>query len=664
MNRWFAVSVLVTLLAFSAATYVIVRRQSVTREVQTAQARVELIAQSVLGDNLRSSDVRLPVAGKRRRQLDQLFQRDVLLDDVVQATVYGIKGQSTYSTDPSLIGRAAISPGQLSASETGHTVSVVTSLPGIPGGQQAVLQTYVALAVGGGRPDATLELSQRYPPIVAAGQQNALQVTKVVAVILLAICACFFMVLRLMTHRIRRRMRAMEDQVEQMEHYAYHDTLTGLPNRTLFYDRMEQALQTAQRSGVTVAVMVMDLDRFKEINDTFGHDSGDQLLREVAINLRGGLRQSDTVARLGGDEFAILAPSVAGPLGAMTLADRAVEALQRPHQVSGVEVDVDASIGVALYPHHGQGVDALLRCADIALYVSKASREPALYAVEHDHHSADTLALSAQLRRVIAQREITLYYQPKVDFRTGRIRGLEAVVRWEHPTRGLLMPGQFVPLAERTGLIRAMTSLVLDLALEQCSAWGDAGLNVAIAVNITDRDLLDQRFPYEVRDLLEKWQVHPSLLELEITENTVLTDPVRARSVLVSLNEMGIRLAIDDFGIGSSSLGYLKRLPVNVLKIDKSFVLQMLVNEDDRVIVRSTIDLGHNLGLEVVAEGVENSTTWEELRELGCDIAQGFYFSAPMPGPRIGKLLMAMPNQPETRPARPLVLAAGQSALS
>lgn len=665
-SLWFAASVLVALLAFSGATYTIVRRQSVEREVQNAQSHVQLIAQSIVSDNLRPSDVASPVSTARRRQLDQLFRHEIPLDGLVQATVFGPDGHSTYSTEPSLIGGPAPDPALLSAAQHGSTVSIVAALASASQPKQKVLQTYVPLVAGGTgtKPvgTAVFELSQTYSQIVAAAQQSAILVTEVVAVILLAICGCFFAVLRLMTHRIRGRMKDMEDHVEEMEHYAFHDPLTGLPNRALFYDRVEMALQSAQRTGATVAVMVMDLDRFKEINDTFGHDSGDQLLREVAHNLRAGLRQSDSVARLGGDEFAILAPSVAGPLGAITIAERALEALQRPHEVAGTEVDVDASIGVALHPHHGQGVDALLRCADIALYVSKANGEPALYAVEHDHHSAETLALSAQLRRAIAQREITLYYQPQVDFKTGKIRGVEAVVRWEHPTRGLLLPAQFVPLAERTGLIRAMTSVVLDLALEQSSRWCKEGLEVAIAVNITDRDLLDQRFPYEVRDLLEKWRVDASLLELEITENTVLTDPVRARSVLVALNDLGVRLAIDDFGIGSSSLGYLKRLPVNVLKIDKSFVLQMLVNDDDAVIVRSTIDLGHNLGLEVVAEGVENSKTWEQLRELGCDIGQGFYFSTPAPGPRIGKLLKAMPHQPDMGRVRPLVIVAGQRA--
>jgi EAL domain-containing protein (putative c-di-GMP-specific phosphodiesterase class I) len=330
-------------------------------------------------------------------------------------------------------------------------------------------------------------------------------------------------------------------------------------------------------------------------------------------------------------------------VGAIALAERALEDVERTYAVCGVEVDVDASIGIALFPHHGNDVDALLRCADIAMYASKAAGAPVLYALEHDHHSADRLALGTQLRRAIGQGEITVHYQPKADFGSGRIASVEALVRWQHADRGLLSPDQFVPLAEQTGLIRALTTYVLDTALAQCRSWRDAGLDLAVAVNVTGRDLLDQRFAETIKDLLHKWDVPPSELELEITENTVLSDPVRARTVLLALSDFGVRLAIDDFGSGNSSLSYLKRLPINVLKIDKSFVLQMHIDEDDAVIVRSTIDLGHNLGLQVVAEGVNSISAWNRLRALGCDMAQGYYLSRPVPGHEIVQLLAADP---------------------
>jgi EAL domain-containing protein (putative c-di-GMP-specific phosphodiesterase class I) len=273
--------------------------------------------------------------------------------------------------------------------------------------------------------------------------------------------------------------------------------------------------------------------------------------------------------------------------------------------------------------------------------VGKGLDAPTLYAAEHDHHSADQLALVAQLRRAIQLGEIAVYYQPQADFHTGQVQSVEALVRWEHPERGLLPPDAFVPLAEHTGMIRALTSHVLDVSLEQCRRWQDAGLELGIAVNITGRDLLDLRFADEVESVLRKWEIEPSRLELEITENTVLGDPARAHVVLNALGELGVRLAIDDFGTGNSSLSYLTRLPINVLKIDKSFVLRMEASEDDAVIVRSTIDLGHNLGLKVVAEGVETVETWGQLQKLGCDIAQGYYLSRPMPAAEVTDIIAA-----------------------
>jgi diguanylate cyclase (GGDEF)-like protein len=387
----------------------------------------------------------------------------------------------------------------------------------------------------------------------------------------------------------------------------------------------------------------MDLDRFKEVNDTLGHQSGDDLLVEVGRHLRRPLREADTVARLGGDEFGVLAPGVEGADAALLLADRLRAALERTHSVAGVEVDVDASIGIAVFPHDGTDVETLMRRADIAMYVSKETHAPALYDPEHDRYTSERLTLVAQLRRAIPQREIAVYYQPQADLRSGRVRSVEALVRWEHPQLGTLTPERFVPLAENTGLIRALTSHVLDVALAQCASWRERGIDLGVAVNITGRDLLDLRLPDEVAGQLARWGIEPSRLELEITENTVLTDPIRARQVLLRLSELGVGLAIDDFGSGNSSLGYLKRLPIDVLKIDRSFVMHMDESDDDAVIVRSTIDLGHNLGLRVVAEGVETDETRARLAQLGCDVAQGFWLSRPVPPEEIERLLASAP---------------------
>jgi EAL domain-containing protein (putative c-di-GMP-specific phosphodiesterase class I) len=294
-------------------------------------------------------------------------------------------------------------------------------------------------------------------------------------------------------------------------------------------------------------------------------------------------------------------------------------------------VQVEASIGIALFPTHGQDVEALIRHADVAMYHGKKTHRPTVYSQKDDHYSPDRLALVGELRRAISKGELVVHYQPRIELATDDVRTVEALVRWDHPDRGLLSPGEFLPLAEHTGLIRPLTRYVLDAALADCAGWAAEGLRPGVSVNLSARDLLDADLPTEVENLLAKHSVDPTLLEVEITENTILTDPERARTVLVRLRNLGVRLSIDDFGTGFSSLGQLKRLHVDVLKIDKSFVLNMAHDENDEVIVRSTVELGHNLGLRVVAEGVETQEVWNRLAQLGCDTAQGFFISRPLP---------------------------------
>ncbi len=423
----------------------------------------------------------------------------------------------------------------------------------------------------------------------------------------------------------------LEQRMRQIEHQALHDALTGLPNRTLFHDRVEQALRTARRTGGGVCVMLIDLDRFKDVNDTLGHASGDVLLQEVARRLRAPVRESDTVARLGGDEFGVLATGIATPTDAIVLAEKLREALAAPVSVAGLALEVESSIGIAIAPEHGADVETLIRHADVSMYVSKGTHSPAVYSPETDHHSRVRLTLVADLRRALEREELVVYYQPQADAATGAVRMMEALVRWEHPVHGLLSPDQFVPLAEQTGLIRPLTLYMLDASLRQCAAWRRGGYDVAVAVNVTGRDLLDLSFPDQVAGAIERAGVAPEALELEITESTIMADAARARSVLVQLSELGVRLAIDDFGSGHSSLGYLKRLPIDVLKIDRSFVMNMADESDDAVIVRSTIDLGHNLGLQVVAEGVETEEALARLTALGCDAVQGYFLGRPQP---------------------------------
>ncbi len=424
---------------------------------------------------------------------------------------------------------------------------------------------------------------------------------------------------------------ALLRQAELTEYQALHDGLTGLANRRLFRDRVEQAVLAAQREGGRVAVLMIDVDRFKEINDSLGHHSGDDLLKELADRLRRPLRVSDTVARLGGDEFGVL---LARPHDANDVAlviERIRKALEPPVVLQELPIAIEGSIGVSLFPEHGGDVDTLLRHADLAMYASKESNAGFTFYDAASHgYDPSRPALLGELRRAIEERELVLFYQPKVLLASGQIGSVEALLRWRHPDRGLILPDDFIPLAQETSLIKPLTLYVVDEALRQRRAWQTEGLELAVAVNLFVRNLLDAELPEQLRRLLEKWDVEPAALELEITESTMLADPLRTKLLLDRLSAMGIRLSIDDFGAGYSSLAYLKRLPVDEIKIDRSFVVNMDADEDDAAIVRSTIDLARNLGLDVVAEGVETAETWGALSSLGCTAGQGFYLSPPV----------------------------------
>ncbi len=414
------------------------------------------------------------------------------------------------------------------------------------------------------------------------------------------------------------------------EHRALHDQLTGLPNRLLFQDRVAQTLRQARRGRSRLAVLLMDLDRFKEVNDTLGHHHGDLLLQQVGPRLLAELREGDTVARLGGDEFAIVLPSSTSPTDAAIVAERLRVALERPFPIDDLSIEVSASIGIACHPEHGDDVETLVQRADVAMYLAKEGRSGVrLYAAEHDRHSVDRLELAGQLRHAI-EHDLVLHFQPKVELATGRLAGAEALVRWDHPTRGLLRPDAFVPLAENLGLIRPLTHRAVAAAVAQVAAWRADGLDLTVAVNISAQDLLDHALIAEVDAVLAEHGLGGEVLELEITESTLMGDPRRADGVLQTLRARGVRVAIDDFGTGYSSLAYLRRLPIHAVKIDKSFVLELAAHDHDVAIVTAIVDLAHNLGLRTVAEGVEDAVAYSRLRRMGCDLAQGYLLSRPM----------------------------------
>jgi diguanylate cyclase len=433
---------------------------------------------------------------------------------------------------------------------------------------------------------------------------------------------------------VARRFRRVADEHERL---ALHDPVTELPNRILFVDRVQQALLGARRESTVVALLLLDLDRFKEVNDTLGHHQGDLLLAKVAARLRGLLRTTDSCARLGGDEFALCLPGLSGADGALAAARRLREALAEPFELGGISLAVEASIGVALFPEHGGDAETLIQHADVAMYLAKeAGADCELYASERDRSSPERLALVAALRDAIESDQLVLHYQPKLRPADGTVIGVEALVRWRHPQRGLIPPADFIPIAERTGLYRPLTHWVLGQALRQAAAWRAQGRVLSVAVNLSARSLLDPELPQTVAALLREHDVEPARLELEITETTLMADADRAQELLAALRELGVRISLDDFGVGYSSLAYLKHLPVDAIKIDRSFVLAMDEDAADAAVVRSTIALAHNLGLTAVAEGVECEAALRQLAELGCDLAQGFHMSRPLPVEELG----------------------------
>jgi diguanylate cyclase (GGDEF)-like protein len=380
------------------------------------------------------------------------------------------------------------------------------------------------------------------------------------------------------------------------------------------------------------AVMLLDVDGFKDVNDTLGHDIGDEVLKEIGPRLEGVTRDVDVVARLGGDEFAVLVAEIDGVETVGVVADRLLGAFAETFAVLDLRLHVDISVGVALFPADGTDAVALLGRADVAMYVAKGERSRIeRYSVERDLHSRRRLELLGDLRGAIGGGQLTLHYQPVVELDTGHFVAVEALVRWEHPTLGRLPPIEFIPLAERTGLIGPLTEEVLGAAIAQTARWRAAGIHVRVGVNLSVRNLTDTELPGLVSRLLKDAGLGADCLDLEITESILMADPGRAMAVLEPLSDMGVRLAIDDFGTGYSSLAYLRQLPLSVLKIDRAFIGNMTTSDNDRIIVRSTIELAHNLGLEVIAEGVEDAPTAAALAALGCGLAQGYHFSRPVP---------------------------------
>jgi diguanylate cyclase (GGDEF)-like protein len=419
----------------------------------------------------------------------------------------------------------------------------------------------------------------------------------------------------------------IRDQARRSEHQSLHDALTGLPNRVLFAERLESALN----EGGATAVLLLDLDRFKEVNDTLGHHNGDLVLQQVGSRFRKVLRRGDLVARLGGDEFAVLLPDIESEHAAMQVARGIIDVLQQPFPIGNMSVDIGASIGVAVSPRDGDDAGTLVQRADVAMYLAKADQTGVeAYRRERDGYSAERLTLVGDLKHAVQEGKLDVHYQPQVDLTDGTVIGVEALVRWEHPTRGAISPEDFICVAEHSGLIHALTRFVLGEALASFRRWRDAGHSLRVSVNLSARSLLQPNLAEDVSALLRRHQVPVGGLCLEVTESSIMADPRRAIVNLEALRALGITISVDDFGMGHSSLAYIKRLPVGEIKIDRSFVSSMLTDRSDRAIVRTIVALGENLDIPVVAEGIEDVATRDQVRAMGCAAAQGYLFARPM----------------------------------
>ena len=446
---------------------------------------------------------------------------------------------------------------------------------------------------------------------------------------------------------VARDITARRQAEGALQHQALHDPLTGLANRTLLADRLELAIAAARREDGAVALLVMDLDDFKDVNDTYGHQAGDELLTQLGARLRGLRRATDTVGRLGGDEFAVVLPR-ADAFAAEIVARDLLRALERPFLVDGHELEIGASIGVSAFPQLAGDADGLLRQSDLAMYAAKRLRSGcAVYEPLDDSLSVRQPVLTAELRAGLQRGELLAYYQPLVRI-GGTAVAMEALVRWQHPERGLLLPGEFIRLAEQSGLIRPLFRIVLGEAVAACRSWRDAGWPLTVAVNLSARNIQDPELAHVVADALRRSELEPSCLTLEITESAIIADPVHSRAVLDGLRALGVKLSLDDFGTGYSSLSHLHQLPVQQLKIDRSFIRSLTAERSSAALVRSTIELGHNFDLELVAEGVEDPHTLAVLGEMSCDTVQGYHFARPMPAGEILGWIAAQPRPLES----------------
>jgi diguanylate cyclase (GGDEF)-like protein len=617
----FVLTLSLTLALASAVILLVVRTFTISQAEQAATRHASLVAATLFQREVRASDFGGALKAERRSQLDRLFRTQVVANEIIGVSLVRNDGLVTYSTDHGLIGTHG-SGRFASEAAAGTIVSRTATAQGAAQGTK-VLETFapVGLATGG---RGAAVIVQSYEPIERDARKALLWVGGVLEGLLLVLFAVFVPLLS----RVTRRIQA---QIEKIHTQGFYDPITGLPNRAHLHDRLTLGIARATEERRQLGVLLLDLDQFREINDTLGHEAGDAVLRQTAARLSALADRTSFLARPGGDEFAVVFEYV-DRTESVALAERLRGALEEPLNASGVQVAVEASVGVALFPDDGRDADTLLRHAEVAMYAAKEWRVGVVsYSPSVDPHDPQQLSLVAELKDAVARGELVPHFQPKVELASGCIVGFELLTYWRHPTRGLLPPGAFIPVAERTGAIRHLSRAVFELALRQLKDWERFDADLHVSVNLTAFDLLDRELPEHLAALTKKHEVDPRSICIEITESTVMADVDRSRSVLERLRAVGFRLSVDDFGTGYSSLAYLKNLPMHEVKIDRSLVSGIASGSQDRTIVRATIEMAHSLGLQVVAEGVETSAEESLLQQFRCDYAQGFLYARALP---------------------------------
>jgi diguanylate cyclase (GGDEF)-like protein len=626
----------------------VLQAQIVTHALNDANQSAQLVARIGIQPRLSPRDLRNGLSAGGVRDLDRQLRARSTTQNLARIKIWNTHDTVIYSDDHGLIGRTITPSDDLRDALAGrpHKAEVVTpnakAETASEVGLGQLVEVYVPLRfTESGPPTGVFEIYLSYRPIAAAIGQDE----RMIALLVFCGLALLWAILFRIVATASRRLRA---QAEENDRLARYDQLTGLPNRTLFIEHTAQALKRRKKgSEDAVAVLLIDLDGFKEINDTLGHSNGDVVLCEIAQRLQAQLAPDMFVARLGGDEYGVIHPWARDGSDALLIAARVQSSLEAPITLEGVALNIEASIGVAVVPEHAETLHELLQHADIALDRAKAHRSRVeVYSAEHDHFNTARLALLGQVRPALEREEFVLHYQPQSDLRTGRTRGVEALLRWQHPEHGLLPPTQFIALIEQTALIAPVTLYVIDHALAQNATWRGLGLHVGMSVNLSARNLLDPELPYQIEALLNKHAAEPTSLTVEVTESATMADPERAVGVLAALRAIGVGVSIDDYGTGHASLTYLTKLPANEIKIDRSFVSDMCENARDEAIVRSTLDVARHLELHVVAEGIETHEVWEQLEALGCDTGQGYLISRPVAGDQLTAWLLAHADSP------------------